>query len=461
MNLLVQSLVQAPKIGATWAMLKAAYETYSGVYLQAQKAYTLYKVVTDVRAKMAAPGPLTTRERIHLCAEGAFLVLQSCDFVILATSSANNAYNLSLFENPSDVNNMAFRLSLATGAADVLQTTTAKIQNGAAIRWADIAEISLVITFRYNDVKSAAKTYKQVRDVESRINEIKQHRLKSSGNDCNSERVVFYKKGDLGKTSQKVVKWMKQGQTRYSQSAATQSFPAIQYLSPKFPPNNPVELDLYHRQQVVEALNWKAGPRIPELMRQDPRLAPFLCKMDGEIVRHAVKPRGAGAGILYERTNIEERLKTNPNDPPPGWPVGLTFSRDNVIEDTNNQKGIDATLGEIAKELQEENMLSSLQEYRAFRNEIATRIKEELDKKNDIIQERYIDCIENLYRKWDRGEQTPFNELFSQYNEMYAEHSDGPSLGTFCLGKYLRYLRFCENELTFDDLYLIAALPKN
>lgn len=100
--------------------------------------------------------------------------------------------------------------------------------------------------------------------------------------------------------------------------------------------------DAVRNAQTIEDFN-----RIPELFIRDPVLKKFLCPISKKPIRYVASvcdPKNHLHSIYYEKSAIENFMAVNSDQLPPQWPQGLTFTRENIVNDLETQGEIDQHL---------------------------------------------------------------------------------------------------------------------
>lgn len=352
------------------------------------KSMAVYNSARDVYDRCNQENKLTTSEKVHVCAQSAFCLLQFFDAGLYAATKLNKEKVERFVGGEDRLKRITLGLTIATGVGDAARTiTTTCVNEMDALP--SVAHVAAVLIFRANESISQADNLNMIPEDQK-----PKYARAQLGLDVASCVLEVYNNWDeIDRWTQKAIRYFEDRDRRSercnpatigsnhhqtppggsnapslasNRSDATQngietvSSPS-QPVTPLGPPirgliapahiRNTKELNDYHKEMVTSLHNWHTNNIIHDAFRNEPSLEIFKCHISQHPARHLVFPKNNGNAISprYDKTALETWIRTRPNELPPGWPPNLKLSMDNVERHERDQQYLEMALANLSE----------------------------------------------------------------------------------------------------------------
>lgn len=295
---------------------------------------------------------MTTSDKVNVAAQGLFMIAQVSDIGMqFAPSGSNSSSNK---DSTSVDDNARLGISIAVGTMDVTRTITHKVATNNSWSFGDALDIVGILAFRGSDAfNTGLQTHKNHEWICVNRDAIENGvqiagtlgQVAINRNYIHSAGVLVYS------GTKKAWRYIRVGNAPASAPArAPAADPQAQADAKAFNADQDAANQAFEKEaQAIQ--NWKDLVEIPAIFAQYPAFS--KCRLSGRAIRHILIPnfKTNDATLIYDKHSLEQWMKANPEQSPPGWPKEPPFSLNSLSNPVYLQDSIDEMLAGLAKEL--------------------------------------------------------------------------------------------------------------
>lgn len=316
----------------------------TGLRVIALSSKSIFALDSALRARqlwssIRQKGALTRPQKIELCTEMFFTVLQCADVTVGICRL-----------KPSQNNHLLKSVHLITsGGTSLLHVGKEMVTmlTKHTVTSKDWNQLVGIVLLRLGDMANTAASHPHYDPNVHHYCELSSVLIECLGNGL----MAITHHQDLRAAASLIAHWAKK-QFKKSLQLIEKAERVHGTATPIFvvqPAQNQREVVQHFENVYLSLMNWQTMQTIPQELSFDLFLKQFKCNISGNCIRHIVCPINH-IHIHYEEVEINRILAQKSMLAPPAWPVQLEFNKENVIKNDSFQFLINDRLQSIADE---------------------------------------------------------------------------------------------------------------